>query len=97
MSFVYLCNHTLCAFQVGRALGPSILDLTESNPLSRLRSSEFRNLQGLRTALRGDIERNVSKNVSENTTSKVIDLVLFWSICEIIDSTFQSNAISELF
>lgn len=47
--------------QVGRALGPSILDLTESNPSSRLRASEFRNLQGLRNALRNDIEKGVLK------------------------------------
>lgn len=47
--------------KVGRALGPSILDLTESNPSSRLRASEFRSLQGLRNALRNDIERGVLK------------------------------------
>lgn len=43
--------------EVGRALGPSILDLTDSNPMSRLRNSEFRSLQGLRNSLHNDIER----------------------------------------
>lgn len=46
-------------FQVGRALAPSILDLTDSNPLTRLRNSEFRSLQGLRNSLRNEIDRNV--------------------------------------
>lgn len=47
------------SFQVGRALAPSILDLTDSNPLTRLRNSEFRSLQGLRNSLRNEIDRNV--------------------------------------
>ncbi|ETN63592.1 hypothetical protein AND_004692 [Anopheles darlingi] len=47
--------------EVGRALGPSILDLTNSNPLSRLPNCEFRTLQGLRNALRIEIERGSSK------------------------------------
>lgn len=32
--------------EVGRALGPSLLDLTNSNPQSRIPNSEFRSLQG---------------------------------------------------
>ncbi|XP_031618477.1 cytosolic carboxypeptidase-like protein 5 [Contarinia nasturtii] len=57
--------------EVGRALGPSILDLTESNPSSRLRMSEFRTLQGLRNALRNDIERGLSRAepIQKATTS----------------------------
>lgn len=52
-------KYTPVAFEeVGRALGPSILDLTDSNPMSRIRNSEFRSLQGLRNSLRNDIERN---------------------------------------
>lgn len=43
--------------QVGRALLPSILDLTESNPISRLRNSEFRTLTGLRDSLRSDVHK----------------------------------------
>lgn len=31
---------------VGKALGPSLLDLTNSNPQSRIPNSEFRSLQG---------------------------------------------------
>ena len=48
-------------FQVGRALGPSLLDLTNSNPCSRLINSEFRTLQGMRNALKNEISRGVSK------------------------------------
>ncbi|XP_055322392.1 cytosolic carboxypeptidase-like protein 5 isoform X2 [Sitodiplosis mosellana] len=57
--------------EVGRALGPSILDLTESNPSSRLRMSEFRSLQGLRNALRNDIERGLLRAdpIQKATTS----------------------------
>lgn len=47
--------------EVGRALGPSILDLTNSNPQSRLPNSEFRTLQSLRNILRIEIERGSSK------------------------------------
>lgn len=47
--------------EVGRALGPSILDLTNSNPSSRLINSEFRTLQGLRNALKNEISRGLSK------------------------------------
>lgn len=42
---------------VGRAMGPSILDLINANPASRLSNSEFHSLQGLRNALRNEIER----------------------------------------
>ncbi|XP_075238320.1 cytosolic carboxypeptidase-like protein 5 isoform X2 [Lycorma delicatula] len=38
--------------EIGRALGCSILDLTGSNPNSRLANSEFRNLSGVREWLR---------------------------------------------
>ncbi|KFB51751.1 AGAP007530-PA-like protein [Anopheles sinensis] len=55
--------------EVGKALGPSILDLTNSNPLSRLPNCEFRTLQGLRNALRIEIERGSSK---ARVTNKVI-------------------------
>lgn len=50
--------------EVGRALGPSILDLTDSNPVSRLRNSEFRSLQGLRNSLRNNIERGPIRSES---------------------------------
>ncbi|KAG4067628.1 hypothetical protein HA402_005400 [Bradysia odoriphaga] len=55
---------------VGRALGPSILDLTNSNPLSRLPNSEFKNLQGLRNSLRGDIDKSMTRTCL--TTSKAL-------------------------
>lgn len=47
--------------EVGRALGPSLLDLTNSNPRSRVPNSEYRSLQGLRNALRHEINRGLSK------------------------------------
>lgn len=43
--------------EVGKALCTSILDMTNSNTLSRLQNSEYRTLQGLRISLRNDIER----------------------------------------
>lgn len=56
--------------EVGRALGPSILDLTNSNPMSRLQNSEFRTLQGLRNTLRIEIERGSSKARVTNKVPK---------------------------
>lgn len=58
-------------------MGPSILDLTESNPSSRLRMSEFRNLQGLRNALRNDIERGLLRaDPIQKVSSILIKLLL---------------------
>lgn len=48
--------------EVGRALGPSILDLTSSNPISRLGNSDFRTLQGLRNSLKTEIDRSFSRS-----------------------------------
>lgn len=61
-------------FQVGRALAPSILDLTDSNPLTRLRNSEFRSLQGLRNSLRNEIERHVVVPRNITAMPKVSDI-----------------------
>lgn len=47
--------------EVGRALAPSLLDLTNSNPRSRIQNSEYRSLQGLRNAMRNEINRGLSK------------------------------------
>lgn len=47
--------------EVGRALGPSLLDLTNSNPNTRIVNSEFRSLQGLRNSLKNEISRGLSK------------------------------------
>jgi phosphoglycerate-specific signal transduction histidine kinase len=72
-------------FKVGRALGGSILDVTNSNPLSRLVNSEFRTLQGLRNALKQEIDRNAIK---AKTTSKVnwLQSVLTDEICAILQT-----------
>lgn len=43
-------------------MGASILDLINANPVSRLPNSEFRTLQGLRNALRLEIEKTFTKN-----------------------------------
>ncbi|XP_055610573.1 uncharacterized protein LOC129757387 isoform X2 [Uranotaenia lowii] len=56
--------------EVGRAMGPSILDLTNSNPQTRLHNSEFRTLHGLRNMLRLEIERGSSKARVTNKVSK---------------------------
>ncbi|GAB0098302.1 cytosolic carboxypeptidase-like protein 5 [Sergentomyia squamirostris] len=50
--------------EIGRALGPSILDLTNSNPVSRLANSDYRSLQGLRNAMRLEIEKTFAKSHS---------------------------------
>ncbi|CAO1366248.1 unnamed protein product [Diamesa serratosioi] len=56
--------------EVGRALGPSLLDLTNSNPCSRLINSEFRTLQGMRNALKNEISRGFTKTKNKrNSTS----------------------------
>ncbi|XP_063701182.1 cytosolic carboxypeptidase-like protein 5 [Culicoides brevitarsis] len=55
---------------VGRALGPSILDLTGSNPQPRLHNSEYRTLQGLRNALKNELERGPAKPRSASKVSK---------------------------
>ncbi|KAG5678270.1 hypothetical protein PVAND_007960 [Polypedilum vanderplanki] len=48
--------------EVGRALGPSLLDLTNSNPQSRIQNSEYRSLQGLRNSLKHEISRGLSRS-----------------------------------
>lgn len=48
----------LCVFIIA---GPSLLDLTNSNPLSRIQNSEFRSLQGLRNSLKNEINRGMSR------------------------------------
>lgn len=72
---------------VGRALGPSILDLCNANPTSRLQNSEFHSLQGLRNALRSEIDRKVSQNVMP-PTRVCIEL----KIIVIIDSMISNGA-----
>ncbi|XP_055377224.1 cytosolic carboxypeptidase-like protein 5 [Condylostylus longicornis] len=59
--------------EVGRALGPSILDLTNSNTASRLPNSEYRTLQGIRSSLRYEVDRTISSHskVNTNVTSKI--------------------------
>lgn len=58
--------------KVGRALGPSILDLTSSNPMSRIQNSEFRSVHGLRRALLIEIERGPkSSSVFSSAANKV--------------------------
>lgn len=75
--------------EVGRALGPSLLDLTNSNPSSRVINSEFRSLQGLRNSLKNEISRGLSKA----RVSKV--RVVMFSVAHnhaIYPSAFQTNS-----
>ncbi|XP_066598204.1 cytosolic carboxypeptidase-like protein 5 [Prorops nasuta] len=50
---------------VGAALGPSILDLTNSNPNSRLPNSQYRTLRGVRSYLKLTYVNNVSASLSK--------------------------------
>lgn len=66
-------NRLIVLFQVGRALGPSILDLTGSNPMSRIQNSEFRSINGMRRALFIEMERGPkSSSVFSSAANKVI-------------------------
>lgn len=42
---------------VGRAVWAGLLDLTDTNPLSRLPNSEFKNLQGVRKAIEKHVDQ----------------------------------------
>lgn len=75
-------------FQVGRALGPSILDLTDSNPLSRVQNSEFRSLQGLRISLRNEIEKSFPHSVNHSKVNFCDSIDIFLLIVYLI---FFSN------
>uniref|UniRef100_A0A1B0GN40 Peptidase M14 carboxypeptidase A domain-containing protein n=1 Tax=Phlebotomus papatasi TaxID=29031 RepID=A0A1B0GN40_PHLPP len=66
-SYTLECNYNTGKC-IGRALGPSILDLTGSNPLSRLANSDYRSLQGLRNAIRLEIDKSFAKS-SHSTSS----------------------------
>ena len=80
------------SFQIGRALGVSILDLTNSNPpaLSRLANSEFRTLQGLRNALRLDIEKSFNKN-------QILIKVRNRKSCKKVEETHDFNHVLQYF
>lgn len=62
---------------VGRAIGPSILDLINANPASRLPNSEFHSLQGLRNALRTEIDKRGLQNLVPNKVSNIHESILF--------------------
>lgn len=89
--FTSVGEYYVFLFKVGKALGPSILDLTGSNPLSRLPNSEFKNLQGLRNSLRGDIDKSMARAVL--TTTKVSSVEVR---NERFDMKFQGNKISRI-
>lgn len=59
--------------QVGKSLAISILDLSNLNPNSRLESSEFKSLAGLRELLRSNIINNCSRNrrLGSKSTSNI--------------------------
>lgn len=51
---------------VGAALGPSILDLTNSNPNSRLPNSQYRSLRGVKSYLKLAYVNNLSSPNSKS-------------------------------
>ncbi|KAK0164758.1 hypothetical protein PV328_003338 [Microctonus aethiopoides] len=50
--------------EVGAALGPSILDLTNSNPNSRLPNSQYRSLRGVKSYLKLTYVNNLAGNIN---------------------------------
>ncbi|XP_015589458.1 cytosolic carboxypeptidase-like protein 5 isoform X2 [Cephus cinctus] len=67
--------------EVGAALGPSILDMTNNNPNSRLPNSQYRSLRGVRTYLKltyvNNFTASFNKPLNKNaTTTTAQDTVL---------------------
>jgi hypothetical protein len=74
--------------EVGRALGPSLLDLTNANPQSRVPNSEFRSLQGIYyriffiifkfiknfLGLRNALKNEINRGLSRARVNKVTSL-----------------------
>lgn len=69
-------------------MGPSILDITNSNSLSRIYNSEFRSIQALRIAIRNEIERHGSQR-SVASSGKV--RIYFLNIYPIMFSEMKSQ------
>lgn len=61
-------------FQAGRALVISVLDLTSSNPSSRLSNSEYRTLNGIKLWLRNYIKNEITKTPTSSSKTKERDL-----------------------
>lgn len=59
-----------CVVQVGRALAVSILDLAGSNPWSRVRSSEYRGLPGLKDWLRRYVQTEQSSGLARPSVQR---------------------------
>ncbi|XP_057338339.1 cytosolic carboxypeptidase-like protein 5 isoform X2 [Microplitis mediator] len=51
--------------EVGAALGPSILDLTNSNPNSRLSNSQYRSLRGVKSYLKLTYVNNLTTTINK--------------------------------
>lgn len=69
--FFFIFKHnTNKIFQVGAAFGPSILDMTGSNPNSRLPNSQYRSLKGLKSYL-----QLISTNHYQTTLNKPLHKV----------------------
>ncbi|XP_034944225.1 cytosolic carboxypeptidase-like protein 5 [Chelonus insularis] len=51
--------------EVGAALGPSILDLTNSNPNSRIPNSQYRSLRGVKSYLKLTYVNNVTSTINK--------------------------------
>lgn len=75
--------------EVGRALGPSLLDLTNNNPCSRVINSEFRSLQGLRNSLKNEISRGLSKARVSKVRVSILSVAHHHAI---YSSAFETNS-----
>ncbi|XP_020299649.1 cytosolic carboxypeptidase-like protein 5 [Pseudomyrmex gracilis] len=69
-------KYTPAVFEtVGAALGPSILDLTENNPNSRLPNSQYRSLRGVKSHLKLMYVNNLSTPTNKSMRKDNVDAV----------------------
>ncbi|XP_054003401.1 cytosolic carboxypeptidase-like protein 5 isoform X1 [Hylaeus anthracinus] len=69
-------KYTPAVFEaVGAALGPSILDLTNNNPNSRLPNSQYRSLRGVKSYLKLAYVNNLSTPFSKSLHKDANDIV----------------------
>ncbi|XP_048260843.1 cytosolic carboxypeptidase-like protein 5 isoform X3 [Bombus terrestris] len=72
-------KYTPAVFEaVGAALGPSILDLTNNNPNSRLPNSQYRSLRGVKSYLKLAYVNNVSSPNGKSLHKTIFDALCFW-------------------
>lgn len=75
-------KYTPAVFEaVGAALGPSILDLTGSNPNSRLPNSQYRSLRGIKSHMKLTYVNNLSASPNKSTLKVNFDVHSENNIC----------------